>query len=241
MSYGIQIFNQDGRKQVDSDEIAPNTYLTNVTSSAYTAMAYPPPNYVNGDLVLARAADNPVTVGTGTGAYVPIARGRVINSTQYFYGAKAIQDAGFTYEFANTAGIVTGLVRTQAGNLQTPSPGEYGLDVYSTDGSTILFSATRSTSVKVLATGVLKQNETFTYNCPPELSFTKIYVVVNSTEMVIYPGSFFLPAWAITKYYRFYPNSSPPQVSATNVTLADGQPISDTGSDFTYMIVYDTN
>ena len=241
MSYGLQVFNADGRKQIDSDEVAPNTYITSITNSAYSAMEYPPSAFVAGDLILARPVDSPTTVGTGVNAYVPISRGRVVAAGESFYGSKIIQDAGYTYEWANLSGIVTALVRTQAGNIPGPSPGEQGLDVYKTDGTTILFSATRSTSVKVLAQGVLNQNETFTYECPPELSFNRIYVVVNSTTSVVYPASFVFPAWTIQTLYNFYPNASPKKIVAQNAVLQDGQPVPGSGAEFSYMIVYDPN
>lgn len=241
MSYGLQVFNEDGRKQVDSEEVAPNTYITGKTASAYSAMEYPPSAYVAGDLILARTANTPTTIGTGVNAYVPISRGRDVAAGSSFYGSKRIQDAGFTYEWANTAGINTALLRTQAGNIPGPSLGELGLDVYKADGTTILFSATRSTSVKVLAQGTLSQNQEFTYECPAGLSFNKIYVVVNSTYSVVYPASFVFPSWSIQLVYNFYPNASPQKIVARNSVTADGSPVAGNGTEFSYLIVYDTN
>ena len=241
MSYGLQVFNEDGRVQVNSEDVAPNTYITGKTTSAYSAMEYPPSAYVAGDLILARAADTPTTFGTGVNAYVPISRGRDVSAGPSFYGSKRIQDAGFTYEWANTAGINTALLRTQAGNIPGPSVGELGLDIYKEDGTTLLFSATRSTSVKVLAQGTLSQNQEFTYECPAGLSFNKIYVVVNSTYSLIYPAVYLFPSWAIQLGYRFYPNASPQKIVARNSVTSDGYPVAGSGTEFSYMIVYDTN
>lgn len=242
MSYGLQIYNEDGRTQINSEEVAPNTYITGKTASAYSAMGYPPSGFTQGDLILARIANTPVTRGTGVNAYVPMARGRdVSNGLKSFHGSKAIQDAGFTYEFANTAGINTALLKTQSGNIAGPSSGEFGLDVYKADGTTILFSATRSTSVKVLAQGTLNQNETFTYECPAGLTFSKIYVVMNSTYSIVYPANFVFPSWSIQLIYKFYPNSSPQKIQAVNSVTSDGQPVPGSGTQFSYVIVYDPN
>jgi len=234
MAYGLQVLNEDGRVQLDSTEIAPNTFLSNVTTTAYNAMTYPPSNFATGDLVLARPANTPLSGAT----YIGI--GQPINNQEVFYGSKYAQDAGFTYLYANTAGIVTALVKTQAGNISAPSSGEMGLDVYSTNGTTILFSATRSTSVRVLAQGTLTSGQTFNYTPPSSLAFNKIYAVVNSTMFAAIPAVFVFPSWSLALGYTFYPNLSNPYIAVTNKTFMDGQEVSSTAM-LPYIILYDTN
>ena len=72
MAYGLQVLNADGRVQIDSTEIAPNTFISNVTTTAYSAMTYPPSNFATGDLVLARAANSPLSGPTYIGISQPI-------------------------------------------------------------------------------------------------------------------------------------------------------------------------
>jgi|TARA_R110000744_G_scaffold160521_1_gene276803 hypothetical protein len=234
MAYGLQVLNADGRVQIDSTEIAPNTFISNVTTTAYSAMTYPPSNFATGDLVLARAANSPLSGPTYIGISQPI------NNQELFMGSKFAQDAGYTYLYKNTAGIVTALLKTQAGNIAGPSSGEMGMDVYSTNGSTILFSATRSTSVKILAQGTLTHGQTFTYTPPSSLTFTKVYAVVNSTMFASVPQAFVLPSWAINLGYTFYAAASAPYIVVTNQTFVGGSEVSSTGM-VPYMIVYDTN
>jgi len=234
MAYGLQVLNADGRVQMDSTEIAPNTYISNIATTAYSAMTYPPSGFATGDLVLARAANSPLSGITYIGISQPI------NGQELFMGSKFAQDAGYTYLYKNTAGIVTALLKTQAGNISAPSSGEMGLDVYSTNGSTILFSATRSTSVKVLAQGTLTHGQTFTYTPPSSLAYTKIYAVVNSTMFAAVPAAFVLPSWSIGLGYLFHASASSPYITVSNKTFVNGQEVSSTGM-LPYMLVYDTN
>jgi len=233
MSYGLQVWNADGRKQIDSDEIAPNTFLSSPVTTAYTAMSYPPAGFSAGDLVCARPQS--------TSGSTAISIGRTISNVPQFFGSKAINDA-ISYEYVNTAGIVTALVKTQAGNIGSPATGEFGMDVYSTDGTTVLFSATRSRSVKVLAQGVLAGGQSFTYSLPSNLSFNKIYAVVNSTHSMAIAQSFLFPSWGFAVQYLFYPAASTPYVTVRNTVSSGGQNISGwVGGMFAYMLVYDTN
>ena len=233
MAYGLQVLNADGRVQIDSTEIAPNTYISNIATTAYSAMTYPPSGFATGDLVLARAANSPLSGITYIGISQPI------NGQELFMGSKFAQDAGYTYLYKNTAGIVTALLKTQT-SISAPSSGEMGLDVYSTNGSTILFSATRSTSVKVLAQGTLTHGQTFTYTPPSSLAYTKIYAVVNSTMFAAIPAAFVFPSWSISLGYEFFASASSPYITVTNKTFVSGQEVSSTGM-LPYMLVYDTN
>jgi hypothetical protein len=178
MAYGMQIFNADGRKQLDTNESYPNTQLKNVTTSAYSAMAYPPSGYVAGDLILARPVNSPVYT---SGGYVPIAMGTLSR----FYGS---QTSTSSQNFQNTAGIVTALLKNQSVGIGSPASGEYGVDIYDTNGSTLLFYATRMTGVRLLAAGTVAMGSSVTYTPPSSLDFNKIYGVTNGTIMTNIPA-----------------------------------------------------
>jgi len=232
MSYGLQVWNADNRKQIDTDELAPNTYLTTPVSTAYSAMSYPPSGFTTGDLVCARPQSS-------TGHSV-ISLGRPISNVQQFFGSQAIQNAGFTFEYSLPSGIVTALVKTQAG-IGSPSAGEFGMDVYASN-NTLLFSATRSRSVKILATGVVTGGQTFTYTVPSSLTFSNIYAVVNTTLSLAIPAAFVFPSYSFAVQYRFYPHVSTPYIEARNFVFSNGQVVSTwAGGSFSYMLVYDTN
>lgn len=242
MSYGLQVWNQDGRKQIDTDEIAPNTYLTDPVDTAYAAMSYPPSGFVAGDLVVARPVlSNPTLISN---SFVPISIGRLQSgnvNTESFFGSKEIQDAGKTFEWANYSGIKTALIKTQSGNIAGPSAGEFGMDVYAPDGTT-LFSATRSTSVTILETGVLRGGQTATYTPPAHLSYNRIYAVVTSTLTLSIPRAFVFPAWDYAVQYRFYTTATIPYIVMQNTVLQDRQIASGwLGGSFAYMLVYDPN
>ena len=235
MSYGLQVWNQDGRKQIDTDEIAPNTYLTAPVTTAYSAMSYPPSGFVAGDLVCAR----PVTYNQGS--FVPISVGRTIGNVQQFFGSQAIQNAGFTFEYSLPSGIVTALVKTQSG-ISAPASGEYGMDIYAPNGTTILFSATRSTSVTILAQGVLSGGQTYTYTPHASLDYDKVYAVVNSTLSLSIPQAFLFPSWSYAVQYRFFTTASTPYITVQNTVLQNNQIASGwLGGSFAYMLVYDPN
>lgn len=238
MAHGLQVWNSDGRKMIDSTELAPNTYLANLTTSAYSAMSYPPSGFTAGDLVLARPVSNPTLLG---GTRVPIGIGRTISNTQQFFGSQAIQNAGHT-EWPNTSGIKTGLIKTQSGNISGPAAGEYGLDVYAADNSTIMFSATRSTAVTILAQGSLTGGQSFTYTPSASLDFNKVYGVVNGTTIFNVPQAFLFPSWEFNVMYSFYTTASIPYIVVQNKVTSNNQNVSGwLGGMFAYMLVYDPN
>jgi len=231
MAYGMQIFNADGRKQLDTNESYPNTQLKNVTTSAYSAMAYPPSGYVAGDLILARPVNSPVYT---SGGYVPIAMGTL----NRFYGS---QTSTSSSNFQNTAGIVTALLKNQSVGVGSPSSGEYGLDVYDTNGSTLLFSATRMTGVRLLAVGTVTIGSSVTYTPPASLDFNKIYAVVNGSLMNYIPPIGFpvnSAAQTFTLGYHFFSSASTPYVVVEHKYISGGGSATGTGT-FTYQLVYD--
>jgi hypothetical protein len=243
VSYGLQVWNQDGRKQIDTDEIAPNTYLTAPATTAYSAMSYPPSGFAAGDLVCARPVTyNQVRVtSVAGGSFVPISVGRTIGNVQQFFGSQAIQNGGHT-EWPNTAGIKTALIKTQSGNISAPASGEYGMDIYAPNGTTILFSATRSTSVTILAQGVLSGGQTYTYTPHSSLDYDKVYAVVNSTLSLSIPQAFLFPSWSYAVQYKFFTTASTPYIVVQNTVLQNDQIASGwLGGSFAYMLVYDPN
>ena len=230
MAYGLQVYNADGRVQVDTTEIAPNAYITNIAAHASSGMQFPPANTVAGDLIVARPANTPQS-GTTV-----ISKGQPYNYVDYFWGASQYP----SYFPPNTAGIITGVMRTQAG-IAAPASGEYGMDVYSTNGSTVLFSATRSTSVRVLAQGLLGPNSSYTYTPSASLDFQRIYAVVNSSMVFSQPQSFVFPSWVINLCYIFSPYAQTKTIEVVNKVYSSGYPVSNYSGQLPYMLIYDNN
>ena len=196
-------------------------------------MTFPVSNTATGDLTLARPANSP----TGTLTPIALARTSVSANPTNFWGSSS----NASYFYQNTAGIVTALLKTQSGNIAGPSSGEYGLDIYSTNGSTILFSATRTTSVRVLAQGTLSPNSEINYTPPSNLTFTKIYAVVDSAVIFAFPSGPFWADWSSTMYYTFYHGASTPYIKMSNRIQSGGQYVTGYTGEFPYMLVYDTN
>lgn len=230
MAYGLQVFNADGRIQVSTTEIAPNAYITNIAAHSSSGMQYPPANTAAGDLVVARPSNTPQS-GTTI-----ISIGQPVNNVDYFWGASQYP----SYYTPNNAGIITGVMRTQAG-LAAPSSGEYGMDVYSTNGSTVLFSATRSTSVRVLAQGVLGPDSTYTYTPSSGLDFQRIYAVVNSSMIISLPQNFVFPSWNVSMGYVFSPYAQTKTIQVLNRVNSGGSYLTNYSGQFPYMIIYDNN
>ena len=230
MAYGLQVYNADGRVQVDTTEIAPNAYITNIAAHASSGMQFPPASTVAGDLIVARPANTPQS-GTTI-----ISKGQPYNYVDYFWGASQYP----SYFPPNTAGIITGVMRTQAG-IAAPASGEYGMDVYSTNGSTVLFSATRSTSVRVLAQGLLGPNSSYTYTPSASLDFQRIYAVVNSSMVFSQPQSFVFPSWVINLCYIFSPYAQTKTIEVVNKVYSSGYPVSNYSGQLPYMLIYDNN
>jgi hypothetical protein len=230
VAYGLQVYNADGRVQVDTTEIAPNAYITNIAAHASSGMQFPPANTVAGDLIVARPTNTPQS-GTTV-----ISRGQPQGGVDYFWGASQYP----SYFPPNTAGIITAVMRTQAG-IAAPTSGEYGMDVYSTNGSTVLFSATRSTSVRVLAQGLLGPNSSYTYTPSASLDFQRIYAVVNSSMVFSQPQSFVFPSWVINLCYIFSPYAQTKTIEVVNKVYSSGYPVSNYSGQLPYMLIYDNN
>jgi len=233
MSYGMKIYNADGRIQINTDEVAPNTFISNVTTSSYNSMTYPVANTSAGDLTLARPANSPI----GTATTIALARTNVSTNPTHFWGSSS----NASYFYQNTAGIVTALLKTQAGNISGPSAGEYGMDVYKTNGTTLLFSATRTTSVRVLAQGTLSANSDFTYTPPSYLDFNKIYAAVDSSVIFAFPQVSVFPDWVSFMSYSFAHGASTPYIKISNRIQSQGQYVTGYSASFPYLLVYDTN
>jgi len=233
MSYGMQVFNSDGRKVFDTDEGYANTQIASVATSAYTSMTYPPAGYTVGDLILARPVISPVYE---TGGYIPIAEGNFYGGSDRFYGASNSHSSGFQ----NTTGIVQGLGKKHT-TLATASSGDYGLEVMDSSGA-ILFS-NRATGLKLLATGSISLGTEATYTPPASLNFNKIYAVVNGTKHNYAPGVplFNIPSFQMTVGYWFYPALSTPKIVIQNKFLRNGTNWLFGPGVFTYMLMYDPN
>lgn len=245
MSYGMQVLNSDGRTVFHTDEEYASTQISNITTSAYTAMTYPPSNYAAGDLILARPVANANgaretrTHSTfGTPGYVPIA----IGPANKFYGADMSNSYTWNqYGFDNTTGIVHALVKKHT-SVGAPSSGEYGLDVLDSSGA-ILFS-NRASGLRILASGTLTLGTEATYTPPASLNFSKIYGVMNGTYVINHPGIAFtgLPSHFIQVAYHFYPDLSTPKILIRHKMFQAGNTTSQTGTGtFTYMLMYDPN
>jgi len=192
---------------------------------------------------LAKPASSPIYTTPTDGGSVPISASSSYNGSRRFWGSSSHP----SYFYQNTAGISTALVKTQAGNIAGPSAGEYGMDILSSDGSTFLFSATRTTSVNILAIGywllaigVLSANQTFTYTPPSALDYSKIYGVCNSSMIHAIPQNSVFPSWSVSMNYIFYPAHTSPYIRVQNFTNMGGTNVN-TSALFPYMILYDPN
>jgi hypothetical protein len=158
-----------------------------------------------------------------------------------FYGS---QTSTSSQNFQNTAGIVTALLKNQSVGIGSPSSGEYGLDIYDTNGSTLLFSATRMTGVRLLAVGTVTIGSSVTYTPPSSLDFNKIYAVVNGSLMNYIPPIGFPVNSAAQTFklgYHFFSSASTPYIVVEHKYLfGNGGSATGTGT-FTYMLVYDPN
>jgi hypothetical protein len=248
MSYGLEIKNIDGRKIIDTEEVANNTFIVAKQFSAYSNMKFPPDavggisfNENAGDLILARPANKATgmyTLGSSSGGYVQIGKNFYGSGQQYFAGAQNETKGNQASVYgSNIDGINVGLLKIQKGNISAPSSNEYGLDVMNADNS-IRYSATRSTSVDILQQGQLSLGQTVTYTPPSTLTWDKIYAVVNDTQ-VFYAFSGGGSGFSSFRY-KFYPLASTPYITIQNTIELNGTTAAK-GSTFGYILIYDPN
>jgi hypothetical protein len=223
MAYGLQIFNDNSRTMLDSNDTAPNTFFTGETAHAYTNQPYPPSGTQTGDLVLCRPTSTTIDQVIG------------IDQNNNFVGSSSQN-----YFTQYTTGVTTAKVRRQDTAISaTPSSGEYGMDVFDATGTSILFSATRSTHVKIIAQGLATPNSITTLSIPSGLSYNRIYAVVDATLLYIQPQVYVFPSWVLNYLYTFKPSNGTIEVS--NLVSSGGSLQSNYAGTFPWALVYNPN
>ena len=168
MSYGIQLFNRAGLKTVDTAEgYAVEIAGTPTSTSADGATL---PNPVAGEIILARPQDGESGVITSTRIY----DANTNTSTYNIFGQQ-------TYEY--TWGTARGskiLKLDRISDSLSPAGSGYGVEVYNSAGTSLLFSSNTPNIATLEVFVELPFPSVFEYQNPSGLDFNDVYVEIFS-------------------------------------------------------------
>jgi hypothetical protein len=166
MAYGIEVKNASGRTVFNSDETYPNYYSV---SGPVTANGYSPnPSYSAGSssILLARPHSN----ASGAVFYDPVSG--VFGATSF-----GVTDSMRSF-FGMANGIRYAKFDSQAAIARATSG--YGIEVFESTGSSILYSSNITYGFNILAVGSLVGVSEVTYTPPAGVAFNTVFVSAMS-------------------------------------------------------------
>lgn len=179
MAYGMQVSNSSGRTIFDTTQLNSNYYFQGNPTSTNGYGVNPSFSYNSTRILFARPQDNENGAIFFSGS---------INDSNYFLGGRT------TYEqnFGAADGVKYIYAYQQEGNVTAAGSG-YGIEIYDSNGTDILYSSNIGSNFEILHVGTLANNTNYTWSKPAGYDFNEIYVTA---------GSFSLK-------YSFFPASGP--------------------------------
>lgn len=182
MAYGMQVSNSSGRTIFDTTQLNSNYYFQGNPTSTNGYGVNPSFSYNSTRILFARPQDNENGAIFFSGS---------INDSNYFLGGRT------TYEqtFGAADGVKYIYAYQQEGNVTAAGSG-YGIEVYDSNGTDILYSSNIGSNFEILHVGTLANNTNYTWSKPAGYDFNEIYVTAGSFSLKysFFPGSGPFPA-----------------------------------------------
>jgi len=197
MGYGIQVSNQFGRTVFDTDQPAPNYYFDATPSSVNGYNVDPGFSISSQNILLARTQDNESGVIS-------------LESDNAFIGSNSYYRS---FGAANGVKYIYGKPQSN----RTASTSGYGIEVYKSDGSTVLYSSAVGSNFEILYLGTMEGTTDFTWSMPSGYSFNEIYITAASFSMIYGYSAAVAPFPAVHSVYGnwayFNAGTSPPTIT----------------------------
>ena len=166
----MEVYNSSGRTIYNTEQANSNYYFQGNPTSTNGYGVDPSFSYSSTRILFARPQDGETGAIFFSGS---------INDTNYFLGGRT------TYEqnFGAADGVKYIYAYPQKGNVTAAGSG-YGVEVYDTDGTSILYSSDIGSNFEILYVGTMANNTNFTWNKPLGYDFNDIYVTAGSFSLL---------------------------------------------------------
>jgi len=190
MAYGMEVLNSSGRTIFNTEQTNSNYYFQGNPTSTNGYGVNPSFSYASTRILFGRPQDNETGAIFFSGS---------INDTNYYLGGRTTYEQNFGA--ANGVKYIYGY--QQKGNVTAGSG--YGIEVYDTNGTSILYSSNIGSNFEILYVGTMANNTNFTWNKPAGYDFNDIYVTAGSFSLkyTYDPG---LPGFGIPPTHSLYGN-----------------------------------
>ena len=179
MSYGIQLFNRAGLKTVDTSVDYSVELGGTPTSTSSDGALLPAP--AAGEIILARPQDNESGVIASTRVY----DSNTNTSTYNLFGQQT-----FEYNWGTARGSKI-LKLDRVSDFYSPAATGYGLEVYDSAGTSLLFSSDIANLATLEVVVEMPFPSVFQYTNPSGLDFNDLYVEIFSLSVInqFFPGT----------------------------------------------------
>jgi hypothetical protein len=191
MAYGMEVLNSSGRTIFNTEQTNSNYYFQGPPTSTNGYGVNPSFSYNSTRILFGRPQDNETGAIFFSGS---------VNDTNYYLGGRTTYEQNFGA--ANGVKYIYGY--QQKGNV-TASGSGYGIEVYDTNGTSILYSSNIGSNFEILYVGTMANNTNFTWNKPAGYDFNDIYVTAGSFSLkyTYNPG---YPGFGIPPTHSLYGN-----------------------------------
>lgn len=169
MAYGMEVQNSSGRTIFNTEQLNSNYYFQGNPTTT-TAYATDPSFAYNSTRILFARPQN-ATDGA-------IFFSGSINDSNYYLGGRT------TYEqnFGAANGVKYIYAYQQEGNVTAAGSG-YGIEIYDSNGTDILYSSNIGSNFEILHVGTMANNTNYTWSKPAGYDFDEIYVTAGSFSL----------------------------------------------------------
>ncbi len=177
----MEVLNSSGRTIFNTEQTNSNYYFQGNPTSTNGYGVNPSFSYASTRILFGRPQDNESGAIFFSGS---------INDSNYYLGGRTSYEQNFGA--ANGVKYIYGY--QQKGNVTAGSG--YGIDVYDTNGTSILYSSNIGSNFEILYVGTMTNNTNFTFNKPSGYNFNDIYVTAGSFSLKYSysPPNFGIPA-----------------------------------------------
>lgn len=195
----MKVFNSSGRTIFNTEQANSNYYFQGNPTSSSAYGVNPSFSYASTRILFARPQDNETGAIFFSGS---------INDTNYFLGGRT----SYEQAFGAANGVKYIYAYQQKGNIAAAGSG-YGIEVYDTNGTSILYSSNIGSNFEILYVGTMANNTNFTWNKPAGYDFNDIYVTAGSFSLKYtydpgYPGFGIPPTHSLYGNWAYFDDTN---------------------------------
>lgn len=169
MAYGMEVLNSSGRTIFNTNQSNSNYYFQGNPTTTTSYATNPSFAYNSTRILFARPQNSSDGAIFFSGS---------INDLNYYLGGRT----SYEQNFGAANGVKYIYAYQQEGNVTAAGSG-YGIEVYDTNGTDILYSSNIGSNFEILYVGTMSNNTNFTWSKPAGYNFDDIYVTAGSFSL----------------------------------------------------------